>query len=247
DVTVSINSNAESLDDGSYYDTVNFTNTTDHVGDTTRDVTLKVGVPVLVYEWPLDVNPDWGIEGEWEFGPATAGGSNNGDPGYAYTGTNVYGYNLGGDYPDNLPAMYLTTEAIDCTGLSDVTLKFRRWLGVESNSHYDEATIEASNNGSDWTVFWRATDLGVDIADVTWQLHEVNISSVADDQLTVYVRWGMGPTDGGVTFPGWNIDDVQIVAIGGEPPALFILLPDGVPQYLTPGVPATFAVQILDG
>jgi hypothetical protein len=34
---------------------------------------------------------------------------------------------------------------------------------------------------------------------------------VADDQPTVYIRWTMGPTDGSVTYPGWNIDDVSLL------------------------------------
>ncbi|MDD2766025.1 MAG: trypsin-like peptidase domain-containing protein, partial [Opitutaceae bacterium] len=41
-VTVSVNSNANSLSAGTYNDTVTFTNTTNHQGDTTRSVTLQV-------------------------------------------------------------------------------------------------------------------------------------------------------------------------------------------------------------
>jgi len=43
-VTVALNANANSLPDGDYFDTVQFVNTTDHVGDTTRPVILRVGV-----------------------------------------------------------------------------------------------------------------------------------------------------------------------------------------------------------
>ncbi|HVP13310.1 MAG TPA: hypothetical protein VMV94_19205 [Phycisphaerae bacterium] len=43
-VTVSINSTAASLPDGDYFDTLQFANTTTHVGDTSRTVTLRVGV-----------------------------------------------------------------------------------------------------------------------------------------------------------------------------------------------------------
>lgn len=246
-VTIAPNANAALLADGVYSSTISFTNTTNGQGNTSVDVRLTVGIPVVVYEWTFDTNPGWTIAGQWAFGQPTGGGSSNGDPTSGYTGNNVYGYNLTGDYTDNLSATYLRSEAFDCTGLADVTLKFRRWLGVESNSNYDEATIEASNNGSSWTVIWRATDGGVDISDSSWQLVEYSLAAVADDQATVYVRWGMGPTDGGLTFPGWNIDDVQIVAIGGEVPALNVSLPDGPPTNLEPGVATQFNVQIING
>jgi hypothetical protein len=42
-VTVSINSGANSLPDGFYTDTVAFVNTTDHAGDTSRNVSLAIG------------------------------------------------------------------------------------------------------------------------------------------------------------------------------------------------------------
>ncbi|MCG6879420.1 MAG: hypothetical protein LJE96_09785, partial [Deltaproteobacteria bacterium] len=44
----------------------------------------------------------------------------------------------------------------------------------------------------------------------TWQ--ELDISSVADNQSTVYLRWTMGPTDDQYQYCGWNIDDVEIWA-----------------------------------
>jgi len=210
EITIEINSDAELLPEGAHLAVVSIVNTTNHLGDTTRQVVVAVGDSVIQHAWPLDDNPGWATEGDWEFGPATAGGSYNGDPGFAYTGTNVYGYNIGGDYTNGLPATYLSTTAIDCSGSYNVELGFRRWLGVESNDDYDEATIEVSNDGSNWTVIWRATDTGGAISDSSWQLQTFDISSIADNQSTVYVRWGMGPTDGGLTYPGWNIDDVEI-------------------------------------
>ncbi len=200
--------------------------------------------PNVVYNFPMDADPEWDTEGQWAFGQPTGGGTHDGDPMSGRTGDNVYGYNLDGDYENSLPATYLTTSALDCTGLNDVTLTFWRWLGVESNSDFDEATIEVSNDGRNWTVIWRATDLGVDVSDSAWQYKEYDISDIADEQGTVYLRWGMGPTDGGLTYPGWNIDDVQIIATGGR---LSIGFPDGLPQLLEPGVPTDIAVRVVEG
>ncbi|MBU0639752.1 MAG: hypothetical protein KKB50_12870 [Planctomycetes bacterium] len=40
-----------------------------------------------------------------------------------------------------------------------------------------------------------------------------DISATADGQATVYVRWGLGPTDYSVTYCGWNIDDVTFTGV----------------------------------
>jgi len=157
----------------------------------------------------------WTMEGDWAWGAPTGGGSHSGDPSSGYSGQNVVGYNLNGDYTDELPVRYATTAAIDCTGYEGVTLSFYRWLGVES-SQYDHASIEVSNDGSAWTTVWEHT-AGA-FSESQWSYQEYDISAVADDQSTVYVRWGMGPTDYSVTYPGWNIDDVLISGQRTSPP-----------------------------
>lgn len=218
-ITAEINSFAGSLDEGFYSATLDFINTTNHLGDTSRSVSLAVGEPAVQYEWTLDSSPGWTTAGDWAFGQPTGGGSHNGDPNGGYSGTNVYGYNLSGDYPNQLPATYLTTPAINCSDVYSVQLSFQRWLGVESNSNYDEATVEVSNDGTNWQVIWRATATGDAVSDDSWRLQIFDISAAADDQPTVYVRWGMGPTDYGLTYPGWNIDDIQIQGFRSGNPA----------------------------
>ena len=173
--------------------------------------------PTLQYSWDMDVNPGWSAEGLWGWGQPTGGGGEYGfpDPTSGYTGSNVYGYNLLGDYQLNLRETHLTSTAIDCTGLSQVTLKFRRWLGVEEwfpdDLEYDHAYISVSNDGSTWTMVWENPE--TEIAENSWSLQELNISSVADNQPTVYLRWTMGTTDDSWQYCGWNIDDVEIWAV----------------------------------
>lgn len=218
-VSIEITSYAESLNEGLYLATLEFTNTTDHLGDTSRSIALAIGEPTVQFEWTLDSNPGWATQGDWAFGQPSGYGSHNGDPNSGYSGSNVYGYNLTGDYSDQLPATYLTTTVIDCSNIYFTHLQFRRWLGVESNSNYDEATVEISNDGINWQVIWRATDTGDAISDDAWQLQAFDISALADNRATVYLRWGMGPTDYSLTYPGWNIDDIQILGFrGGNPP-----------------------------
>lgn len=158
----------------------------------------------LVYSWNLDTNPGWTVEDQWAWGVPLG---NNGDPTSGYTGTNVYGYNLSGNYANSLPERSLTSTAIDCSELVNVEVRFMRWLGVES-AQWDHAAFKVSSNGSTWTTIWEHT--GSNLIDTSWQSMAYDISAVADGQSSVYLRWIMGTTDSSVAYCGWNIDDIEI-------------------------------------
>jgi subtilisin family serine protease len=155
----------------------------------------------------FDSDPGWTIQGQWAFGQPTGGGTHNLDPTSGYTGANVYGYNLAGDYPHNMPEYSLTSTPINCRDFINSQLRFRRWLGVE-RAPYDRATVAVSPDGSTWTTVWQNPTRT--IADIAWAEITFDISAVADRESTVYLRWTMGPTDDTITYPGWNIDDVEI-------------------------------------
>ncbi len=169
--------------------------------------------PGPVYVVNMDTNPGWTISGgEWAWGrPTGQGGAYGGpDPTSGYTGLNVYGYNLNGDYTNNMPEYHLTTPAFNCTGLEQVKLSFWRWLGVERNQ-YDHAYIRISTNGTSWTNVWQNPDQ--EVADRNWVYQEFDLSAWADGKPSVYLRWTMGTTDGAWTYCGWNIDDVEVWAV----------------------------------
>ena len=164
--------------------------------------------PQLIRRFTLDTDPGWTTEGLWAYGEPTGDGTAPGDPTSGYSGANVYGYNLYGDYPNDMPGpAYLTTTAIDCSGVTGIVLKFRRWLAVEFDP-FDKATVDVSNDGNNWTTVWE--NPADDLTESDWSLQTYDISAVADDQPAVYIRWGMGPTDDTVTYPGWNLDDIEI-------------------------------------
>lgn len=171
----------------------------------------------LAYSYTLTTNPGWTLGTGWAYGDPTG---SCGDPQNGFTGTNVLAYNLSGCYGDGIPARYATTTAIDCSNLVNTQLRFRRWLGLES-SQYDHASIQASNNGTTWTTIWDY--VGPTIGETSWSLQTHDISAVADEQATVYIRWVMGPSDGGVFGCGWNIDDVEILGADATPCAEFAL------------------------
>jgi len=180
---------------------------TDGVRQNSRSVAIAV-TSDAIYHASMDSDPNWTLDEGWAWGDPNGQGSWNSDPNSGRTGANVIGFALDGDYPDNLAeTRYATLGPIDCTGYENIRLSFWRWLGVESP--YDYACVQVSNDGVAWTDLW--TTGQSHISDSAWQFVEYAVpAGLADGQSTVYFRWGMGPTDDWVTYPGWNLDDVQV-------------------------------------
>ncbi|PKK83589.1 MAG: hypothetical protein CVT49_07480 [candidate division Zixibacteria bacterium HGW-Zixibacteria-1] len=169
---------------------------------------------VILFADDFETDRGWLISGGlWARGvPAGLGGEELNypvpDPTEGCNGPKVMGYNLNGDYENNLPITYVISPEFDCSDRDNVHLKFYRWLGVEQYV-YDKVNILISIDGVDWTEIWRNNEV---IADLKWQPIEFDISDIAANQKSVYAAWVMGPTDGGLHYIGWNIDDVRIVS-----------------------------------
>ncbi len=157
----------------------------------------------------------WTTEGEWEIGSPQGKGGDYGspDPTNAVSGTNVLGYDLSGqnsnpgDYEDSMSeTKWVESPPIDLTGYSNLTLEFERWLGLEKNS-YDNGYIEVYD-GSTWQQVWANPD--TTIAESSWNHVEYDISQYADNNPNFQVRFGLGTTDSGWHYCGWNIDDLSI-------------------------------------
>lgn len=98
----------------------------------------------------------------------------------------------------------LTSPAINCTGINYVFLKFNeffyQWLLGTGN-------VEVSNNGSTWTVVHSAhTGLPQNGTTPNPWKQDINISSVAANQPTVYVRFHW---TGSYDYY-WFIDDIEV-------------------------------------
>ncbi|GEM_PF-2230753 len=197
DVTFTVNISAS----GPYINAVSFTET------------VTSAVFSREYFWNMDTNPNWTVVGgsgnyRFQWGVPTGQGGEYGepDPTAGYTGSNVYGYNLSGDYPDSMSEQTLTTGAINCSHMNGTTLNFQAWLGVEQPS-YDHARVQISTNGTTFSTVW---ENGSTLNGGAWSPMNIDISAQADGQSSVYIRWTMGPTDSGWTYCGWNIDDVSV-------------------------------------
>ncbi len=179
----------------------------DNGGNASATVSLLIGTPQVVFEELLDTDPMWQVSGEWQFGAPTGATSN---PFAAHTGSFIYGYNLFGNYSNNMPATPLTAGPIDLTGVIGAELEFASWLAIES-SRWDAASLEVSGDGFNWTTIWEYD--GPTVQPSQWSVVAYDISDIVDDKDSVYIRWNMGPTDGSVVYGGWSIDDIRIRGI----------------------------------
>ncbi|WP_158279849.1 M12 family metallo-peptidase [Coraliomargarita sinensis] len=183
--------------------------------------------PPLPYYASMDRDPGWTFidnrtDGKgWAYGQPTGQVQNayrGKDPSSGFNGPNVIGYNLNGSYEIEMPlTRWAVTPVIDCSNHENTRVKFQRWLGVYWGFD-DTALLQVSNDGVNWTTLWENPETYI-TDDGEWIEEEYDISAVADGQSTVYVRWGIGPTDwnnnGGAC--GWNIDEVVVFGdIPGE-------------------------------
>lgn len=174
-----------------------------------------------LYLQSFDSDPDWDIQntgtGGWEFGTPQSG------PGQAYTGDCVYGTNLDGNY-GNDGLFKLTSQSFDCTGVTQTELRFRRWLHNENN--YDKAWVMISANGLSWDTLYEGYE-----SDGEWMEMIYDISSIADEEESVYLRFVL-ESDYIYSYEGFYIDDVAICSrYEGQVPPTFIPTETPMPTY----------------
>ncbi|MDH4035390.1 MAG: choice-of-anchor J domain-containing protein, partial [candidate division Zixibacteria bacterium] len=199
---------------------------------------------VVLFEDNFDTDQGWTSSGGlWARGTPTGNGGQYGqpDPSSGHSGSTVFGYNLNGDYENNMPERHLTSPPMDCSELAKVQLNFWRWLGVEQ-PQYDHAYVRVSNNGSTWTTVWENT---ATMNAGSWVEQTFDISSVADGESTVYVRFTMGSTDVGWQWCGWNIDDVVVTGYECNPngPSITTVI---LPEW-TEGIPFSHVLEASGG
>jgi len=197
---------------GGYGSTINFNIIVDNVE--------------LIFSDDFSTDQGWtglGGAGEWEIGsPLGLGGEYGGpDPTVDHSaGDNnqVLGNDLSdnGDYENNLPLCWITSPVIDCSNYTNITFTFYRWLGVERNI-YDHAYIEIYD-GNIWIQIF--ANPSSTISESSWNEKVYDISTWADNNPDFQLRFGIGPTDYGWRYCGWNIDDISVTGYyqGGTQP-----------------------------
>lgn len=219
-VTVTVTTQADAVAPGFHSTNLVFTN----VGTSFNQpvgVRLYVTPPVAV-SFDLSSDPGWTTSGQWAYGTPTgsggsaAGGAGNADPTGGATGTSVFGVNLAGNAATAVGGpFYLTTTPVNLSARRSTRLRFKRWLNTNVLSS-TRVTVEVSTDGTTWREVF--VNPGTAIADNAWQTMEYDISSMADQQPAVQVRWSYRNVTVSTAYSGWNIDDVEFL---GEPTAQF--------------------------
>ncbi|MEW6074597.1 MAG: hypothetical protein AB1726_18645 [Planctomycetota bacterium] len=133
----------------------------------------------------------------------------SGDPPYAYSGTNIWGNDLGatgwnGAYQDNVDNA-LRSPILDLSAASGAVLRFQRWLTIESGQ-WDQGNVYV-----DGVLVW-TNPYSTDLLDTSWVGMEIDIAAIADGNPSVQLEWNLD-SDSSVVFGGWNVDDVEILSI----------------------------------
>ena len=187
--------------------------------------TATVGTGIItLFEDDFSGSTGWtglGGQGEWTIGAATGGtGSDthgNPDPAQDHSPTSdnrLLGTDLtsgtGGDYSANLSTTYwVTSPQINCAVAQGVSLEFYQWLGVERNL-YDHAYLQVYN-GTTWVTIFENSSTTID--ENSWSYKKYDVSAYADSNANFRIRFGIGSTDDGWQFCGWNIDDIKVYGV----------------------------------
>lgn len=134
----------------------------------------------------------------WELGTPTAG------PTAAVSGTNVYGTNLDGNFPE-FTNDYLRTPTIDLTDAVKATLSFSHWLACDTDQYFHRAVVSALDPADMSEII----ELGVYSGQTAgWQEMRIPLGSeVLGRNIILQFRL---TTDDFNLAEGWYIDDVLV-------------------------------------
>ncbi|MDP7397455.1 MAG: S8 family serine peptidase, partial [Lentisphaeria bacterium] len=198
----------------------------DHDGEQTTSsepgapilVSAFSGINVLFRTLPQTLQGWEPFDDGWGFGQSDGGGTGNRDPPSTPEHLKFVGYNLGDDYENDIGApVYATTQTFNATTATELYVSFDRWLGVGPPAE-DTVSVEVKSDSFDWTPVWTNADESTEaIEDRQWtrqtvRLHNVGEGVDAAGDTNVQIRWGVGPTNASGTYPGWNIDNVVVLA-----------------------------------
>jgi hypothetical protein len=218
-VTVAIDqAEAALLANGPHQATVQFTNLTDGLGNTTRPVKLEVGVPGAIYEEDFEEDSggftlDDSTTNLWHRTAVCA----STQPGHSAPNSLFFGLDATCNYNNGVSTGTITSPAVVVNDTTLVKLRFNYFLETERSGNWDAATAQVSvNDGAYVTVASnKAGTYALQDGTASWQRADVDITSLVAglSSATLRLRFGFNTVDGVAnTYAGFLVDDVQVRA-----------------------------------
>ncbi len=182
-------------------------------GGVTDDSDADFSIRTAIVDDNLDSDPGYAVDSPWQYAVPGAG-NDNGGPTTAYTGTHIYDTNPNGAV---WSTCYLTTPAFDCSSYRDTSLSF---AGQFSFYNGYDATVQISTDGASWSNLYYISGSN---RETSWQMHNYDISSFADGEPTIYIRWGHIETTGGGNWSGMAVDDILVEGVYSPPDPLLVV------------------------
>ncbi|MCF6227435.1 MAG: choice-of-anchor D domain-containing protein [Planctomycetes bacterium] len=185
----------------------------------------------------FSTNMHWALEDDWAIDAATGfagtgvsywSGAPAVEPALDFTPGNTDNKVLmsspGAIEPNRERAVFATSPRIDCSGVSNVQLEFRRWYSIWGNTGNpiafwagegaDRVSIEITSDDQTWDEIWVPPYAGsAPRADLAWSKIQIDISQWAANKPWIRIRFTVGGnfhdgTNGG--FCGWAIDEFVV-------------------------------------
>ena len=204
-VVATVNSNANSLPEGTYADTIGFTNVTNGIGTTSRAValTISTGPPVGMFENVENGTNGWSVSGLWRIVGGGSACSNSYSSSHAwYYGSEAVSctYNTGGTTAGDLISPALTIP-------SGGTLTFQSWEDTEgTTTSWDKRLVYISTNATTnvWIQLFQSTDNSA-----AWHQVSVGLSAYAGKAAQFRFRFDSVNSTAN-NNQGWYLDDIRV-------------------------------------
>lgn len=222
-----------------YQFTVEVTDSTSAVAQRTFTLEVTHAPFALPFIETFSNNHYWNLGSNWAITPATgfvgSGTSGMGypatEPAEDFTPGNSDNMMLlsspNAEEPDLKPrAEYVMSPKINCSGVSEVQLRFRRWYSVfvhpVAKYGNDDINVSITSDGVNWDKVWvppyepltaglSAPDLA---GDIEWSLITADISQWAANKAWIRLRFQIGEYSNtnmfGIGLCGWGIDDIEV-------------------------------------
>ncbi|GAA0367493.1 S8 family serine peptidase [Bacillus horti] len=150
-------------------------------------------------EYPIG----WVLDGDWDWGVPTVGPE-------PLTGDKLVATNLSGNYSANSDSQLLLPP-LDLRNTEEASLRLDHWYDIELN--FDEGVIAISDDfGETWEIVESFTG-----RDQQWRSLVVDLNAYAGSESPVFAVFAFF-SDNSVHYPGWYIDQLQLVGVDEEAP-----------------------------